>query len=120
MKDILVVNSMTESDRYWSGNRRVTADFTSINFKPEYFNFPAQSPRNAMQRAHTVILCDALAQRRSLYVPYRSNYMSLFCVGTELIQVGDGSTVCSWALAPGHKARAIVTVCCVLVFNKKP
>src|SRR4029434_10481894 len=66
------------------------------------------------------ILCDALAQRRSLYVPYRSKYMSLFCVGTEVIQVGDGSTVCSWLLAPGHKARAIVTVCCVLVFNKKP
>src|SRR4029434_3427187 len=29
MKDILVVNSMTESVRYWSGNSRVTADFTS-------------------------------------------------------------------------------------------
>src|SRR4029434_4675661 len=41
MKDILVVNSMTESDRYWSGNSRVTADFTSINFKPEYCNVRA-------------------------------------------------------------------------------
>src|SRR4029434_11253065 len=70
--------------------------------------------------AYCYTLCDALAQRRSLYVPYGSNYMSLFCVGTELIQVGDGSTVCSWLLAPGNKARAIVTVCCVLVFNKKP
>src|SRR4029434_6374703 len=34
MKDKLVVNTMTEFDRYWSGNSRVTADFTSINFKP--------------------------------------------------------------------------------------
>src|SRR4029434_4138224 len=33
MKDKLVVNTMTEFDRYWSGNSRVTADFTSINFK---------------------------------------------------------------------------------------
>ena len=41
MKDKLVVNTMTEFDRYWSGNSRVTADFTSINFKPEYFNVPA-------------------------------------------------------------------------------
>ena len=29
MKDILVVNSMTEFDRYWSGNSRVTADLLS-------------------------------------------------------------------------------------------
>src|SRR4029434_9359736 len=41
VKDKLVVNTMTEFDRYWSGNSRVTADFTSINFKPEYCNVPA-------------------------------------------------------------------------------
>src|SRR4029434_7066357 len=29
MKDILVVNSITEFDRYWSGNSRVTADLLS-------------------------------------------------------------------------------------------
>src|SRR4029434_9447359 len=29
MKDKLVVNTMTEFDRYWSGNSRVTADFLS-------------------------------------------------------------------------------------------
>src|SRR4029434_1363333 len=65
----------------------------------------------------------SMMQRPTMFfnnVPYCSNCMSLFCVGTEFIQVCDGSTVCSWLLAPGHKARAIVTVCCVLVFNKKP
>src|SRR4029434_5338291 len=29
MKDILIVNSITEFDRYWSGNSRVTADLLS-------------------------------------------------------------------------------------------
>src|SRR4029434_3040965 len=29
IKDILVVNSITEFDRYWSGNSRVTADLLS-------------------------------------------------------------------------------------------
>src|SRR4029434_11062485 len=29
MKDILVVNSITKFDRYWSGNSRVTADLLS-------------------------------------------------------------------------------------------
>ena len=51
-------------------------------------------------------------------VPYGSKYLSLLCVGTEVVQVCDCSTVCSWLLAPGHKARAILSVCCVLVFNK--
>ena len=44
-------------------------------------------------------------------VPYGSKYLLLLCVGTELVQVCDCSTVCSWLLAPGHKARAILTVC---------